>query len=469
MALVVVLLLIIFVCIIAIRRQRKGKYVPSRGSIATKSKLSKDYFFGEEEKVEMSPIDIVPLEVSRYELESGTPYHGTMSNGLSVDNLISASRTALRSSQALKPAGKQPLSRHGSRTLQVDSSDIPQYGSVINNARASQYESPDEDDLIDLQFSENPASQPYLSLGLTPPSQLSPDNSDMDFFPSMPPPVGASASSINTSMGMSVDGPFDDHVAESSFMPEAVPIEQHRNQRTSRKSKVDNRLPTVPEIESLPDSFHHRAPPEFSGSGNSGGIEDPDAFVFPSAYSSPKAFHGPKRRSSPTKGKEPGATVMKNDFADQSQESQSRSQADDAFQKVPNREKEMREAARREELAKQKELLRLKKEEEERTKRESTKAKIMRDYNGWRYDYDGEKNEQSSRAGNIVLKQTAMFEAAAELAAEGSQSPGMRQSMRRSSMSNGVQHRENTTKALSDAEKNIGNPIKYSHVQVTRL
>lgn len=62
----------------------------------------------------MSPIDIVPLEISRYELEANTPYHGTMSNGLSVDNHISGSRTALRSSQALKSNGKASMSRHGS-------------------------------------------------------------------------------------------------------------------------------------------------------------------------------------------------------------------------------------------------------------------------------------------------------------------------------------------------------------------
>ena len=68
----------------------------------------------------MSPIDIVPLEISRYELESNTPFHGTMSNGLSVDKLISGgSRTALRSSQTLKPSGKPPLSRHGSVSTSV--------------------------------------------------------------------------------------------------------------------------------------------------------------------------------------------------------------------------------------------------------------------------------------------------------------------------------------------------------------
>ena len=343
---------------------------------------------------------------------------------------------------------------------------------MVNNAKASQFESPDEDDLIDLQFSENLASQPYLSLGLTPPSQLSPDNTDMDFFPSMPPPVSASVSSLN---GISVDGPFDDHTAES-FMPEAVPVEQHRSQRTSRKSRIDIRLPTVPETETPPDSFHHRAPQDFSGSGHSGGVEDPISLVFPSAYSSPAAYHGSKRRSSVTMNKDVGLTVMQNDFADHSQDtdshvpSQHKSQTDDAYQKATSREKEMREAARREELARQKELLRLKKEEEERQKRESTQAKILREYNGWRYDYDTEENDRRNKAENIVLKQAAMFEAAAELAAEGSQSPGVvRQSMRRTSTSGGAQRSNSNIKTLSDTEKNIGDPIKHSHVQVTRL
>lgn len=360
--------------------------------------------------------------------------------------------------------------------MHTDSSDLPQYGSVVNNARTSQFESPDEDDLIDLQFSENLASQPYLSLGLTPPSQLSPDNADMDFFPSMPPPVSASVSSLNTSMGMSVDGPFDDHTAESSFMPEAVPIEQHRNQRASRKSRIDTRLPTVLETETPPDSFHYRAPQDFSGSGHSGDIEEPISLMFPSAYSSTAAYQGSKRRLSSTTSKDVGLTVMRNDFADHSQHidshlpPQNKSQTEDAYQKAASTEKEMREAARKEELARQKELLRLKKEEEEKQKRESTKAKILREYNGWRYDYDTEQNDQQNKADNIVLKQAAMFEAQAELAAEGSQSPtAVRQSMRRSNTSGGVQRRDSSIKALSDAEKNIGDPVKHSHVQVTRL
>ena len=361
--------------------------------------------------------------------------------------------------------------------MYTDTSDVPQYGSVINNGKASQFESPDEDDLIDLQFSENLASQPYLSLGLTPPSQLSPDTSDMDFFPSMPPPVSAaSVSSLNNSMGISVDGPFDDNAIDSSYMPEAVPVEQHRNQRMSKKSRLDSRLPTVLETETPPDSYHHRGPPEFSGSGQSGGIDDPSSFVFPSAYSSPAAHHASKRRSSPTKNKDGGVTVVQNDFAEHSQDiishkpSHNKSQSDETYQKLAIREKEMREAARKEELARQKELLRLKKEEEERIKRESTQAKILRDYNGWRYDYDVEKNVEQRRAESIVLKQAAKFEAAAELAAEGSQSPGViRQSMRRSSTSAGVQRKGSNANELSDPGNSIEDPIKRSHVQVTRL
>ena len=289
----------------------------------------------------------------------------------------------------------------------------------------------------------------------------------------MPPPVSASVSSLNTSMGISVDGPFDDTI-ETSFMPEAAPVEQHRNQRTSKKSRVDSRLPTVPEAETPPDSYHHRGVPEFSGSGHSGGIEDPTSLVFPSAYSSPAAYHGSKRRSNPNKSKDAGITVMQNDFAEHSQDttlhkpSHGTSQSDEVYQKLASKEKEMREAARKEELARQKELLRLKKEEEERMKRQSTQEKIKREYNGWRFDYNGEQTAEQNKA-NIVLKQAAMFEAAAELAAEGSQSPGgVRQSMRRTSTSTSGAQRS-ISKELSDAEGNIGDPIKHSHVQVTRL
>ena len=40
---------------------------------------------------------------------------------------------------------------------------------------------------------------------------------------------------------------------------------------------------------------------------------------------------------------------------------------------------------------------------------------ILRECN---YDYDTEQNDQQIKAENVVLKQAAMFEAAAELAAE---------------------------------------------------
>lgn len=54
-----------------------------------------------------------------------------------------------------------------------------------------------------MSFHDEPASQAYLSLGLTPLSQLSPaDNQDVGFFPSIPPPLATADHSIP------VDGPL---------------------------------------------------------------------------------------------------------------------------------------------------------------------------------------------------------------------------------------------------------------------
>ena len=56
-----------------------------------------------------------------------------------------------------------------------------------------------------MSFHDEPISQPYLSLGLTPLSQLSPpDNQDVGFFPSLPPPI-ATASEDHS---IPVDGPL---------------------------------------------------------------------------------------------------------------------------------------------------------------------------------------------------------------------------------------------------------------------
>lgn len=81
----------------------------------------------------------------------------------------------------------------------------------------------DSESLIDLPFHEDMISQPYLSLGLTPLSQLSPDpvnsiGGDYGFFPSMLPPVSAIAPVING--GMQVEELEMDNLV----MPEAMPM-----------------------------------------------------------------------------------------------------------------------------------------------------------------------------------------------------------------------------------------------------
>lgn len=61
-----------------------------------------------------------------------------------------------------------------------------------------------------MSFHDEPPSQAYLSLGLTPLSQLSPpDNQEVGFFPSIPPPLA----NIGDDHSISVDGPlyFEDN------------------------------------------------------------------------------------------------------------------------------------------------------------------------------------------------------------------------------------------------------------------
>lgn len=87
----------------------------------------------------------------------------------------------------------------------------------------------DNESLIDLNFSEDIISQPYLSLGLTPLSQLSPDplasssNTELGFFPSMLPPVSP-LTSLNTGTGISVDTEHSPghHELDNLVMPDAI-------------------------------------------------------------------------------------------------------------------------------------------------------------------------------------------------------------------------------------------------------
>lgn len=98
---------------------------------------------------------------------------------------------------------------------------------------------------------DDPISQPYLSLGLTPLSQLSPDplgssgNQDLGFFPSMLPPVSP-LTSVMTATGISVDAdnPSMHHHGglDTLVMPDAMPsysIPLHDSKKSRRQPRMD--------------------------------------------------------------------------------------------------------------------------------------------------------------------------------------------------------------------------------------
>ena len=169
----------------------------------------------------------------------------------------------------------------------------------------------DEDDDEQLVLPDFDPSQAYLSLGLTPLSQLSPDtnaSSEFGFFPSMPPPVAPSnslfsASSSGTSLTM--DNPFSIHssgqssgsIIDSSMMPDAYPERR-------RRSKHENTLPLSQGFPLKLEPVLEQSPP-FTGSelsGKQNGFtstdesseespspsRDTDQFMFPSAVATPE-------------------------------------------------------------------------------------------------------------------------------------------------------------------------------------
>ena len=172
----------------------------------------------------------------------------------------------------------------------------------------------DEEEEGQLVFPDYEASQAYLSLGLTPLSQLSPDahtSGDFGFFPSMPPPVAPSTSSIfspsSSSSTLAMDNPFSLHsssggqsnggIIDSSMMPDAYP------DRRSRRSKYDTNPLSQGFPLKLEPVIEQNSPvngSQFSGKQNafSGSDEsskgspslsmEPNHFMFPSAVATPE-------------------------------------------------------------------------------------------------------------------------------------------------------------------------------------
>ncbi len=144
----------------------------------------------------------------------------------------------------------------------------------------------EEDENLDLKFNDDSHTQPYLSLGLTPLSQLSPTDlgeapssgADSYFFPSMPPPVNPissvfSLTASSPSHGIPVDSGSAFNISNGVMvMPEANPTASTDSilgggvaRRGMRKSKHEvgalsqgygMKLEPVPEQScSLDDSF----------------------------------------------------------------------------------------------------------------------------------------------------------------------------------------------------------------------
>ena len=299
----------------------------------------------------------------------------------------------------------------------------------------------------------------------------------------MPPPV----SPAFTTTGIPVDSPFNlasgqqhsEPAANGMVMPEAVPSEPRRGVGRRGKHDFGNplsqgyaiKLETVPEQSgSLEDHFSEPYSTRYStthqGNSNSSDelqFESTNLLVFPSADASSDLHlqrKKGKRRKSGTRRAEhavdthpmrdygaTGATIyhnrapIENGFGehDDSFDAPIKLSRRDRYKPSSPRQegKYLRQKAREKELAKQKELLRRKTEEEDRKRRiaqEKRAAKIAWDFSASRnrnthrdvprYDSD------HGRSNSLVLQQAAIFDAQAQLLAEdlasktpGSQSP----------------------------------------------
>ena len=307
----------------------------------------------------------------------------------------------------------------------------------------------EEDDILDFRFDEGTATQPYLSLGLTPLSQQSPsdhgpssaggDGSDY-FFPSMLPPVTPissvfSISGPNSNPGIPIDSPFNISGGGAMMMPEANPSERSTasaNPRKPRKGKLDVpvhglTLDPVPELScSLDDNPY---PTNFingiiGSSSSSNSTDDPSTgLLFPSAdphndYPSHLQRKTGKRPKSGTRRKlEDGHHLN----VDQNMGVKNRAFMDSTPVRLtpsysPREEgRRIRQETREMEMVKQKERLRKKKVEEEQTRllnREKTMLKIAHDYGSTR---KFNSNQDLRSPLNIVQQEALRIDAQIEL------------------------------------------------------
>ena len=327
-----------------------------------------------------------------------------------------------------------------------------------SEATASSYEM-EEEDIFDFKFNDDIQTQPYLSLGLTPLSQLSPPDhgppsskGDSYYFPSMLPPVTPISSVFNisgstpSSTGIPVDSPFVISNGGMMVMPEANPVTTDalsngvsRRPGSGRKNKHEinahsqgyaMKLEPVPEQScSLDDSFGSFLQNHNGIKSSSSSAEDSNNLLLYSNRLQPSQLSrkAGKRRKSGTRRKieEEGSwddndfTFFRNKNTIQSSESPVKLSREEN-QKSPRQEgRKIRQQMRREELERQKEKLWHKKLEEEQARlvqQDQRAAKIVRDYGATR------QNELNQTNAGLVLQEAMRYEAQVQIMQEESRS-----------------------------------------------
>jgi hypothetical protein len=305
----------------------------------------------------------------------------------------------------------------------------------------------EEDEFFDFKFNDDAHTQPYLSLGLTPLSQLSPadpgppsGSGDSNyFFPSMPPPV-TPISSVFSTPGIPVDSPFQ--LDTPMVMPEANPVGTVEStasaaRRTGRRGKHETSTPQayalklepVPEQScSLDDGFgtilNHNA------ESSSSSAEDSSYLLLSPSDAGDSKVPPHLRRKTGKRRKSGTRRRMENDWGDDEGTVMWNKSLRDVVGDYPvklSREESPRQEGRRlrqeireQELAKQKEELRQKHLEAEKARlmhQEQRAAQIAHDYGSTRQrevNIDQAISPNLS-GGRLVLQQAMRFEAQAQL------------------------------------------------------
>ena len=344
-------------------------------------------------------------------------------------------------------------------SYQTETEPPPPYQS-----NASEIEEEEEDDLIDLRFTEEFASQPYLSLGLTPLSQQSLTDTtgtgnELGFFPSMLPPVTPMTSSAlsGSSSGIPADSPFNlnSHsvpVAGGMVMPDANPmVAEPRRTRRQKHHDLCNplsqgyaiKLETVPE---QTEDLHRRG---YSGHGIENGVssssseefpESQSMLLFPSAdmdteymsHSQLQRQKGKRRKSGMRRGvleseADDPSTVVANDaafqngYGDHGLDAPVKLSRDDVLRSPRQELKFRRMKARDHEISKQKAIVKQKMIEEETKKRllqERRAEKIAHDYGSTRTRAPLYEPRAQPKPSNLVLREAAKYEARVEVLTE---------------------------------------------------